>query len=131
MLKYFALFTLVPVFELWLLIEVGKIIGTLPTVFLVASTGFFGVILAKSEGLSVIRRIGEGLAEGDLPGDQLIDGGCILVGGAFLLTPGLITDILGFSLLIPLTRALIKPIIRKILRRKIKDNTIDIDVFPE
>ena len=126
MLKYFALFTLVPVFELWLLIEVGKIIGTLPTVFLVASTGFFGVILAKSQGLAVIRKIENSLGEGDLPGEELIDGGCILVGGAFLLTPGLITDLFGFSLLIPATRGLIKPFIRKILRRKISYNTIDI-----
>ena len=126
MLRYFALFTLVPVFELWLLIEVGKIIGTIPTVFLVASTGFFGVMLAKSQGLAVIRRIGTVLEEGDLPGEQLIDGGCILVGGAFLLTPGLITDALGFALLIPFTRKFIKPYIKRILKRKIEYNTIDI-----
>ncbi len=126
MLKYFALFTLVPVFELWLLIEVGKIIGTWPTVLLVASTGFFGVMLAKSQGLAVLRKIGTDLDEGDLPGEQFIDGACILVGGAFLLTPGLITDVLGFALLVPVTRSFIKPLIKKVLRRKIESKTIDI-----
>ena len=123
MLKYFALFTLVPVLELWLLIEVGKIIGTWPTVLIVASTGFFGVMLAKSQGLSVIRRLTSDMEMGDLPGEQLMDGACILVGGAFLLTPGLVTDALGFSLLIPFTRRFIKNIVRRYLKRKMDEGT--------
>lgn len=123
MLKYFALFTLVPVGELWLLIEVGKIIGTWPTVLIVASTGFFGVMLAKSQGLSVIRRLTSDMEMGDLPGEQLLDGACILVGGAFLLTPGLVTDALGFSLLIPFTRSFIKNVVRRYLKRKMDEGT--------
>ncbi len=125
MLKYFALFTLVPVGELWLLIEVGKIIGTWPTILIVASTGFFGVILAKSQGLSVIHRLSSDMAMVDHPGEQLLDGACILVGGAFLLTPGLVTDVLGFSLLIPITRMVVK----KILRRKMKSKMDESSYF--
>ncbi len=124
MFKFFLLFTLVPLGELWLLIEVGKVIGTWPTILLVASTGFFGVMLAKSQGLSTLRRIGADLEQGDLPGDQLFDGAFILVGGAFLLTPGLLTDALGFALLLPFTRNFIKRHVQHYLQRKMDNGTL-------
>jgi UPF0716 protein FxsA len=124
MIKLFLLFTLVPLVELWLLIEIGGLIGTAPTIIIVASTGFLGVLLARSQGLSIIYRIVDDLNRGALPGEQLFDGACILVGGAFLLTPGLLTDLLGFALLIPLSRRWIKGAVRRFLERRLEMGTL-------
>ncbi|MEW5784575.1 MAG: FxsA family protein [Bacillota bacterium] len=119
LVKLLLLFILVPLAELWILIELGGLIGTWPTILLVASTGFVGVLLAKSQGLAVLYRMQQDMERGILPGDKLVDGACILVGGAFLLTPGLLTDIFGFTLLVPLTRGWLKAAIRRYLQRKL------------
>jgi len=108
LLKLLLLFTLVPLAEIWLLIEIGAVIGSWATILLIASTGFIGVLLARSQGFAVIYRIQRDMEAGLVPADQLFDGACILIGGALLLTPGLLTDLLGFSLLIPQTRAIFK-----------------------
>lgn len=118
------LFTLVPLVELFLLIEVGKMIGTWPTIFLVAATGFFGVLLARSQGTQVLYRMQREMESGSLPGEELLDGACILVGGAVLLTPGLITDLLGFFLLIPITRALFKKAAYSLIKRRMKTGSV-------
>ncbi len=117
MIKLLLLFTLVPIIEIWLLIEIGGIIGSLPTILLIALTGFIGVFLAKYQGLAVIYRMQMDLEAGIVPSEQLFDGAGILVGGAFLLTPGLLTDIIGFSLLLPFTRIFYKASARKYLNR--------------
>ena len=122
--KLLLLFTAVPLLELWLLIEVGKRIGTIPTILLVAITGFLGVLLARSQGLQAIYKMQEEMRDGFLPTGELIDGACILVGGAFLLTPGLVTDLAGFSLLIPITRELWKNIAYKIIKKMMSGGTI-------
>lgn len=101
------------------LIELGGLVGTWPTILLVASTGFVGVLLAKSQGLAVLYRMQQDMERGVLPGDKLVDGACILVGGAFLLTPGLLTDLFGFILLVPLTRGWLKGAVRRYLQRKL------------
>lgn len=119
MLKLLLLFTLVPLVELWILIELGGYIGAGPTIILVASTGFIGVLLAKSQGLSVLYRIQKDLQEGVPPTDAILDGACVLVGGALLLTPGLVTDIVGFLSLVPLTRAVFKGLVIKAIKRRI------------
>jgi UPF0716 protein FxsA len=119
MLKLLLLFTLVPLAELWLLIEIGRLIGTWPTVLIVASTGFAGVWLARTQGLITLFRIRAELEQGIVPGDKLLDGVCILLGGAFLLTPGLLTDLLGFSLLLPFSRRWIKDVGRRFLEQKL------------
>jgi len=118
-LKLLLLFTLVPLAELWLLIEIGKRIGVWPTVLIVALTGFAGVWLARSQGLSILYRIKSDLSQGVIPGDKLLDGLCILLGGAFLLTPGIMTDLFGFSLLLPFTRPWIKKAGRLYLERRL------------
>ncbi|MDK2821586.1 MAG: protein FxsA [Clostridia bacterium] len=118
--KFLLLFTLVPLVELWLLIKVGKIIGAGMTILLVAATGFYGVVLARSQGLQVLYRIQQDIRRGVVPTNEILDGACILVGGAFLLTPGLITDFLGFSLLFPVSRDIIKNIIKDILIENFK-----------
>lgn len=117
MFKWLLLFTLIPLLEIYLLIELGKIMGALTTVLLVGATGFFGVILAKVEGLNTLFRFRSELARGVFPGEEIYNGGCLLVGAAFLLTPGLITDLLGLSLLVPFTRHYIKKFLRKYIDR--------------
>ena len=124
LVQLMLLFTIVPLVELFLLIEVGKLIGTWPTIFLVASTGFLGVLLARSQGLQVLHRMQRDMANGSLPGEELVDGACILVGGAVLLTPGLITDLFGFALLIPITRSLFKKTAYKLIKKKMKTGTV-------
>lgn len=119
MLKLLLLFTLVPLIELWLLIEIGRLIGAWPTILIVASTGLAGVWLAKAQGLITLFRIRSDLEQGIVPGDKLLDGVCILLGGAFLLTPGLLTDLLGFSLLLPFSRNWIKEVGRRFLERRL------------
>lgn len=122
-IKLLLLFTLLPLTELWILVELGRGVGTWPTILLVASTGFAGVILAKSQGLSVLYRMQQDMEQGILPGKKIVDGACILVGGAFLLTPGLLTDLFGFALLVPLTRGWLKSAIWRYLQRKLDRGT--------
>lgn len=124
--KLLLLFTLIPLVELYLLIEIGKLLGAPLTIGIVAITGFVGVFLAKSEGLSVLRRLQNQLAEGEMPGNALLDGLFILVGGAFLLTPGLITDTLGFLFLIPLTRYPLRELLKRKLARMMSTGDINI-----
>lgn len=103
-IKLLLLFTIIPAVELALLIELGQYMGVLATIILVASTGLIGVSLAKSQGYIVIKKIKVSLNQGRMPADDLIGGLLILIGGTMLLTPGLLTDLTGFSLIIPATR---------------------------
>ena len=113
------LFVVLPILELMLLIEMGRYIGSLPTLGIVVLTGFTGAWLARTEGLRVFFRFQEELVSGRLPGQAMLDGVCVLVGGAFLLTPGVITDFLGFSLLLPFTRRWIQSRMRDSLERQV------------
>ena len=118
------LFVLVPIVELVLLIELGQMVGLLPTLALVIFTGVTGAWLARAEGLRVFFRFQRELAAGRIPGQALLDGISVLVGGAFLLTPGILTDLAGFSLLLPLTRRWLQRRVRKTLEGRIADGTI-------
>ncbi|MEC9368445.1 MAG: FxsA family protein [Pseudomonadota bacterium] len=100
----FVLFVAVPLAEILLLIEIGKQVGLLPTVALVLSTAVVGVALLKRQGLAVLAQARASLDRGEMPMDSVVDGACLLVAGAFLLTPGLITDTAGFLLLVPTVR---------------------------
>lgn len=124
----FLLFVLVPLVELALLIQVGQWIGLLPTIMLVFVTGIAGAALARREGLRTLRRLQEQLASAEVPGDALMDGAAILLGGAFLLTPGVLTDVVGLSLLLPPTRALIKAWARRSMHRGIEEGRINVQV---
>ncbi len=99
------LFLLVPAAELLLLIYLGKIMGFWPTAALILSTGVLGAWLARREGFRVLGRIQREMEQGRMPAKELFEGLMVLVAGAFLLTPGLLTDISGFLLLIPPLRA--------------------------
>ena len=85
-LRLLLLFILVPLIELFLLVELGTVIGIGPTVLLVVATGVLGAWLARRQGLEVLTRVSEDLAQGRLPTDALIDGVLILIAGAVLLT---------------------------------------------
>lgn len=124
MFKLLPLLILIPLVELWLLIEVGRAIGSVPTILLVAATGFAGLLLAKSQGLSVLRRMQADLEQGILPGDIILDGVCILAGGTMLLAPGLLTDLLGLLLLVPVFRRYIIKTGQRYIRRKLDEGGI-------
>lgn len=116
-LKLVLLFTLFPLAELYLLIQIGQAIGAGPTIAIVFVTGIVGVTMAKGQGMAVLSRLQRQVALGEVPGNALLDGAFILVGGILLITPGLISDALGFMLLFPITRDPIK----KYLRRRFED----------
>lgn len=124
--KLLLLFTIVPLFELFLLFRIAEYIGGGATVIIVAVTGFLGVFLAKSQGLWVLKQAGWALAKGEMPTHSLFDGAFILIGGAFLLTPGLITDFVGFMLLFPITRKYIKIYAQKRLRKMLESGNIHV-----
>ena len=108
MVKLLMLFIVVPATELALLIEVGQQIGTINTLLLIVATGVLGASLAGRQGVGVIRKIQVEMASGHLPGGAIFDGLLILIAGIVLMTPGILTDIVGFLCLIPATRRAIK-----------------------
>jgi UPF0716 protein FxsA len=112
------LFTLVPLIELFLLVKLGDMIGFWPTVALVVATGAMGAILTRMEGLRVLRQAQADFQKGRVPTDRLLDGLLILIAGAVLLTPGLITDAVGFFLLVPPGRRMIRTLVSAAAVRK-------------
>ena len=111
-----------PLVELALLIKIGEYIGVINTIVLVVSTGILGAILAKWQGLQIISQIRAELQIGKMPTKMMLDGLLILIGGIVLLTPGIITDILGFCMLIPLSREYLKLFILKMIKKHILNN---------
>jgi UPF0716 protein FxsA len=97
---------ILPIMEIYILIESGRLIGVWPTVLLVIVTGIAGSWLMRHQGLELLRRIQMELAAGRLPAGALLDGALILVGGVLLLTPGFCTDLTGFTMLVPTSRRL-------------------------
>lgn len=100
----FLVVLIIPFAEIYLLLQVGGIIGALPTVLLVVFTAALGAWLLRQQGFATFQRFQASLAQGVIPAYEMIEGPIILVGGALLLTPGFITDILGFACLIPQLR---------------------------
>lgn len=115
--KLLLLFISVPLIEVLILIKLGSLFGFWPTIFLIIGTGILGAYLAKLYGLTIWYKIQQDLNAGLMPADKLVDGLLILIGGIVLLTPGLLTDILGFMLLIPITRSYFK----RFAKTKFKD----------
>ena len=115
--KLLLLFTLVPVLELYLLIEVGTRIGAPPTIAIVVLTGVLGALLAKQQGLATLNNIKRDLEDGIIPTEELMSGTFVLAGGLLLLTPGLLTDFIGLCCLVPPTRNLMKVPLKKWVKR--------------
>ncbi len=122
------LFVVVPLLELMLLIQLGQWVGLWPTLLLVFGTGVVGAALARSQGVRTLAAFQRELAQGQMPGGPLMDGLAVLVGGAFLLTPGLLTDVAGFSLLIPTTRRWIRNAATARIRRMQEDGTLRVGI---
>lgn len=121
-IKLILLFTLIPLIELVVLIKLGNIIGLIPTILIVILTGILGASLTRSQGLNTLNRIQSDLSRGVVPAENLLNGVLILVGGVVLLTPGLLTDTLGFLLLIPATRNRFKGLLKNRLKQRIDRN---------
>ncbi len=124
LLRLLLLFTLIPVIELALLIQVGNYIGVLPTVVLVVATGVAGAALARCQGLLALRRLQQAIAEGTFPGNEIFSGALILAGGLLLLTPGLITDLAGLAFLAPGSRNLIETFLKKAVLRRLRSRAV-------
>jgi UPF0716 protein FxsA len=123
--KLLLLFVLVPLLELAILVRLGGVLGFWPTIGIVVVTGAVGALLARSQGTRVLSGIRTELAVGQMPTDRLVDGLLILVGGAVLLTPGLLTDVLGLALLIPFTRRRFKAALRRRFDRMIRTGQVN------
>ena len=121
MIRLIILFlVLIPFIELWVLIKAGQAIGAGTTIILVLLTAVLGAWLMRCQGLETLQLIRLQLQRGEMPGLALIDGACILVGGVLLLTPGFITDSVGFLLLVPYTRNIFKAWLKRRLEEWIK-----------
>ena len=100
----FLLFIIVPIIEITVLINVGEAIGAWNTVGLVLLSAFIGVNMLRYQGLSTLARAQQRANQGEIPGQEMVEGIVLAVGGALLVTPGFVTDVIGFSCLIPYTR---------------------------
>ena len=122
LLKLFLAFTIIPIIEIYLLIEIGAMLGALTAVTLVILTGFLGAFLARMQGLQTLYRIQESLREGRMPSGELLDALLIGIAGLVLLTPGFLTDSAGFLLLNPATRNAIKNRLRRQIELRYMSN---------
>ncbi|MFZ5966447.1 MAG: FxsA family protein [Bacillota bacterium] len=121
LLKLILLFTTVPLIELAILLKLSDEIGFGYTLALVLVTGVAGAYLAKSQGRQILFQIRYEMQHGNMPGDALINGLCVLIGGAMLLTPGIVTDTLGFILVIPGTREIFKHYLKEKFQRMLQE----------
>jgi UPF0716 protein FxsA len=107
-LLLFVIFIVVPIAELYVLLQIGQAIGVLPTIALLILDSVLGAALMRSQGRAAWRRFNAALAEGRVPGREVMDGALVIFGGALLMTPGFLSDFLGLLLLLPPTRAIVR-----------------------
>ena len=121
---FVLLFVVTPLVDLAILVYLGSLIGALYTILIVVATGLLGALLARNQGLATLSRIRSSIERGVLPSCDLFQGALILIGGLLLLTPGLITDLAGFAMLIPQTRDIVAKWLRNFIQRKIQQREI-------
>lgn len=119
-------FIVIPLIEIALLIQLGQYIGVLWTILIVIATAVIGTSLLQSQGFGVLTRASDAMASGDVPVEPVVEGVLLLIAGAFLLTPGLLTDATGFILLIPFCR---RAIARFAINRLLKAADVNVSVF--
>ena len=112
------IFIVLPIAEIYVIIKVGEAIGVLPTIALLIVDGFLGAALLRSQGRLAWARFNEALARGRIPAREVFDGAMVIVGGAFLMAPGFITDVIGLLLLIPPSRAIFRGLVARMARRR-------------
>lgn len=113
-----ALFIVVPIVELYVIIQIGSLIGVWPTIALLLADALLGSLLLRHQGRGAWRRFNQALAERRFPGREVADGLLIAIGGTLLLTPGFVTDIFGLIFLVPPTRALVRRLLRGYMGRR-------------
>src|SRR5438105_930831 len=118
LLPLILLFIVVPIAELYVIIQVGEAIGALPTIAILIADSVLGSWLLRSQGRGAWRRFNEALAAGRPPAREVLDGALVIFGGAFLITPGFLTDIVGVVLLVPPTRALVRRVLVRYFARR-------------
>jgi UPF0716 protein FxsA len=122
---YIALLLLIPLSDALLLVVLSQWIQWPVIVALVVLTGLVGMLLVRAEGRATLRSVQRKLATGDLPTNELMDGGLLIAAGAFLLTPGLVTDTLGFLLALPFTRYPIREVLKRVVVQPYLDKKAD------
>ena len=115
---FFLFFIIIPLIEVMLFITIGKYIGLWNTIIIIIITGIIGAILVKSQGITILNKALEEIKSNKIPILSIFEGIAILIAGAFLLTPGFLTDTLGCILLIPKTRNLIISYITTHLKKR-------------
>ena len=126
--RLLLLFVALPAIELALLIELGSRFGTLHTLALIVITGVVGAAVARGQGLSVVRQIQSEVAQGRLPAGSLVDGVMILIAGALLVTPGILTDAFGFLCLVPAFRSVAKRVLQQRLEKAVRQNRVHVSM---
>lgn len=114
------LFIVVPIAEIYVILQVGHAIGALNTVALLVLVSFVGAWLMKREGLGTLRRAQRQIDAGMVPGVEIVDGALIIFGGALMLAPGFLTDIVGILLLLPPVRAGLRAFVRRRIARRVR-----------
>jgi UPF0716 protein FxsA len=127
-LGLFLVLVVVPVVEIALLVELGRRLGTTATVALILLTGLLGAWLTRRQGLGVLRQVRSEMAAGRLPASQIVDGVLILLAGVLLLTPGVLTDALGFFCLLPIGRRTVKTGLRRWFERALASGRVRVSV---
>jgi len=130
LLPLIVLFVTIPLIELFLLIELSQYVGVPQTIALVIITGILGAYLARSQGIKTIRKMATRVRMGESPSREVADGALVLIGGALLLTPGLLTDATGFVLLLPFTRPYVRRRLTNYLSKKARKSHVTITRFP-
>lgn len=126
-LLLFALFIIVPILELYVIIQVGQAIGVWWTILLLIADSILGTWLMRSQGRAAWRRFNGAMSEGRIPAREVLDGTLIIFGGAFLLAPGFITDAFGLFFLIPPTRAIARRFIIRVFGGRFRIATVGFD----
>jgi UPF0716 protein FxsA len=114
LLPLVLLFIVVPIVEIYVIIQVGQAIGALWTIALLVADSILGSVLMRAQGRAAWRRFNQAIAAGRVPAREVLDGVLVIFGGALLLTPGFVTDVFGLTFLLPPTRA----VIRRLLVRR-------------
>lgn len=121
--RYLAALLLIPLADALLLVVVADLLGWPATVLLVVLTGLVGMLLVRAEGRTTLRKLQKKLSVGELPTDELLDAALLIAAGAFLLTPGLVTDTLGFLFVFPPTRYPIRKLVKRVARPYVETKT--------
>lgn len=118
-LALLLIFVVVPIVEIWVIVQVGQAIGIVPTLVLLLADAVLGTWLFRREGRKAWEALREAIAERRVPAKEVADGALVVVGGAFLLTPGFVTDVVGVLCLLPPTRAVLRRVLTGVVRARL------------